>query len=343
MDSRERYVRALTFGAPDRVPVMHCTLRGAWMTHGQALEALYARYPSDVLMSSRTRGVFAFEGSERGQWAEGAVTWDDWGCGWLWSTPEYMGQAVHHPLSDWAALEHYRPPDPMTGVSGVARMAAEVEADGHRHFVLADGGEVFQRMLFLRGMEDLLVDLHEDRSEVYALRDLVVEVCCRRIACWLESGRVDGILLRDDWGTQTGLMISPEIWRRVFRPAYGRLVSLIHDGGAFVSLHSDGMIRPIVPDLLEIGCDEINPQVQVMDIEELGRTFGGRVCVRADIDRQFTLPHGTPEQVGQLVRRLFAAFGSRGGGYVGWGEMTSDVPLANGEALLQTLYSLRYA
>ena len=82
MDSRERYIRALTFDGPDRVPVMHCTLKGAWLAHGQALEELYARYPSDVLMSRRSRGIFAFTGSERGQWADGAVTYDDWGCGW---------------------------------------------------------------------------------------------------------------------------------------------------------------------------------------------------------------------------------------------------------------------
>ncbi|MEW6754180.1 MAG: uroporphyrinogen decarboxylase family protein [Candidatus Latescibacterota bacterium] len=343
MNSRERYVRALTFDGPDRVPVMHCTLRGAWLTHGRALEELYARYPSDVLLSSRTRGPFAFAGSERGRWADGAVTWDDWGCGWLWNTAEYMGQAVHHPLADWAALERYRAPDPLTGVAGVAQMVAEVDADGHQHFVLADGGEVFQRMLFLRGMENLLVDLYEDRPEVYVLRDLVLEVCLKRIACWLATGKVDGILLRDDWGTQQALMVSPEIWRRVYRPAYERLVCRIHEGGAFVSFHSDGMIRQIVPDLVEIGCDEINPQVQVMDLEELGRSFGGKVCVRADVDRQFALPYGTPDDVRRLVERLFRAFGTHGGGYVGWGEMSSDVPLANGRALLEALYALRYA
>lgn len=102
------------------------------------------------------------------------------------------------------------------------------------------------------------------------------------------------------------------------------------------------MVAEILPDLLEMGCDEVNPQVQVMDVEALGARLGGRVCVRADTDRQFILPHGSPEDVRQLVRRLFAAFGAAAGGYVGWGEMSSDVPLANGEALLETLFGLRY-
>lgn len=340
MDGRERYLRALTFDSPDRVPVMHCTLRGAWLTHGQALEDLYARYPSDVLLSSQTRGPFAFTGSERGRWAGGTVTYDDWGCGWRWHTPEYMGQAVHHPLADWRALAGYRPPDPTVGVEGVTRMAAQVAVDGHRHFVFVDGGEVFQRLIFLRGMEALMVDLAEEREEVLALRDRIAEVCLRRIERWGATGAVDGVILRDDWGTQRALMIHPDLWRRLFRPVYRQLVEAIHEIGAHASFHSDGAIDAIIPDLVDLGVDELNPQAQVMDVEALGRRLGGKLCVRADIDRQHALPHGTPDEVRRLVQRLYAAFGTPRGGYVGWAEMSSDVPLANGEAALAAFRAL---
>ncbi|MBT3344195.1 MAG: hypothetical protein HN712_13225 [Gemmatimonadetes bacterium] len=340
MDSRERYIRAVTFDSPDRVPIMHCTLKGAWQIHGPALEALYNRYPSDVLLSSQTRGPFAFTGSERGHWADGAVTYDDWGCGWLWNTPEYMGQAVHHPLQDWRELSSYKSPDPMTGQEGVALMAEEVSADSHEHFVFVDGGELFQRMIFLRGMEEIMLDLHEARDEVFALRDQIMDVCLQRIQYWGKTGVVDGMILRDDWGTQEALMIRPQVWRSVFKPAYQKLVDAIHETGACVSFHSDGVIDEILPDLVEIGCDEVNPQAHVMDIAELGRKFGGKVCVRADIDRQYALPHGTPEEVEQLIRSFYTAFGSSKGGYAGWAEMSSDVPLANGEAALATFYNL---
>lgn len=221
-------------------------------------------------------------------------------------------------------------------------MVAEVDADGHRRFVFADGGEVFQRMIFLRGMEALLIDMQEDREEVHLLRDRIVGVCLHRIERLLDTGRADGIILRDDWGTQTALMVRPDLWRRLFRPAYARLVDAIHAGGAYASFHSDGMIAEILPDLIGIGCDEVNPQAHVMDIEALGALCAGRICVRADVDRQFVLPQGTPDDVRRLIRRLFAAFGTREGGYVGWGEMSSDVPLANGEAMLETLFELRY-
>ena len=343
MDSRERYVRALTFQGPDRVPVMHHAVRGAFREHGQALEELYARYPGDVLLSPLSRGAFAFHDHPRGRWMEGEVSRDDWGCGWQWTTPDHMGLAVYHPLGDWAALDNFRPPDPMVGEEGVDHMEEVVRQDGHRHFVFVDGGEVFQRMFFLRGFENLLVDLVEDRPEVYALRDMVVEFNLKRLERWLGTGLVDGIVCRDDWGTQAALMVNPEIWRRVFRPVYQRLADFIHEGGAYASFHSDGDILEIIPDLIEMGWDELNPQVHLMDIEELGRQWGGKVCIRADIDRQWTLPQGTPEQVRAFIERLFDAFGPFDGGYVGWGEMNADVPLANCEAMLETLFSQRYA
>lgn len=342
MDSRERYVRALTFDGPDRVPVMHHHVEGAFRAHGARLEALYERYPGDVLLSPEGRGIFRFRDCPRGRWNNESVSYDDWGCGWLWSTPDHMGIAIEHPLADWAVLDRYRAPDPMTGDEGVAHMADVVDRDGHRRFVFVDGGEVFQRMFFLRGFENLLLDLVDDRPEVYALRDLVTDFVLARIDRWLDTGRVDAVLVRDDWGTQAALMVRPDTWRKVFAPAYRRLIDRIHEGGAYGSFHSDGVIQEILPDVVAMGWDEVNPQVSAMDVGALGARFGGKVCVRADIDRQHVLPHGSPEDVRALVRRLFDAFGRHRGGYVGWGEMNADVPLENGEAMLAALHGLRY-
>ena len=83
---------------------------------------------------------------------------------------------------------------------------------------------------------------------------------------------------------------------------------------------------------------------EILDIhQDLGRRTGGRVCFRADIDRQWTLPMGAPEDVRALVERFFNAFGRFDGGYVGWGEMSSDVSIANCEAMLAAMFGLRYS
>jgi len=94
--------------------------------------------------------------------------------------------------------------------------------------------------------------------------------------------------------------------------------------------------------LIEIGFDELNPQMSCMDIESVGRRFGGRVCFRADMDRQYVLPFGAPADVTTLVERLYAAFGTHGGGYIGYGQINTDVPLANAEAMLTAFSRLRY-
>lgn len=350
MDSRERYVRALTFDGPDRVPMMHGGLAGIFEVYGSAMVELLDRYPSDVLFSPvaqgsdapRGIGMFAFLDKSRGHWQDREITYDDWGCGWLYLTTDYMGQPVEHPLADWAALETYKPPDPMVGEEGVGRMEQAVQEDGHRHFVYVDGGEVWQRMFFLRGYENLLVDLLEDRPEVYVLRDMVVEWNLKRIYRWLETGVVDAVLIRDDWGTQNALMVRPSIWRRVFKPAYQRIVDAIHGGQAFAGLHTDGYTLEIMPDLVEIGWDEVNPQAHLMDLGELGRCYGGKICFRPTLDHQRILPRGTPDEVKAHVEEVFSALGRSNGGFVGPASVHLDMPLVNVEAMFQAIAALRF-
>jgi len=98
MNSRERYTRAVTFANPDRVPVMHRTIPGAFRRHGGRLETLYARYPSDVLLSPSTRAWFAFKrGVAESSGALRGVK-EEWGCVWDSLNDDYVGQVVGHPL-----------------------------------------------------------------------------------------------------------------------------------------------------------------------------------------------------------------------------------------------------
>jgi len=219
---------------------MQFILPGAFRAYGSALQELIASYPSDVLPSPIYGSHFGFKMGHFGnrpleEIPLGEVIYDGWGCGFLFLTADYGGQAVKHPLADYAALDNYEPPDPITDEWGIEEdlrhMEEVVLKDEHNGFVYAHGGNILYRMVPLRGFEDLMVDLLEDRPEVYALRDMVVEWHSRRIERWLETKLIGGILLRDDWGTQTALMVRPSIWRKVFKPAYKRLVDMIHNGG----------------------------------------------------------------------------------------------------------------
>jgi uroporphyrinogen decarboxylase len=338
MNGRERVMAAIKYGSPDRVPIMHRSLPGAFRVHGEALVKLYERYPSDVMLSPTLSAPFAFAGHSPERFVGPRVI-DEWGCEWHSATDDYAGQVIGHPLADLAALDSYRWPDPSHGSEGVDEMREVMRVDDHQHYFIAAAGTVMHQMTFLRGFENTLLDLAEQRAEILYIRDCVTNIVLKRINAWTEAG-VDGVLIEDDWGTQEALMISPAMWRRIFKPIYLQLVQAIHAGGACAHLHSDGVIRSIIPDLIEIGFDEINPQVWIMDMDKLSQEFAGKICFRADLDRQWVLPRGSPAQVAEHVRQTYAAFGSREGGYIGYGQVGPDVPLDNAEAMLRTFTEL---
>lgn len=333
MTSRERVIRAIECTGPDRIPVQYAILPGGVRRYGADLQALQECYPSDVV-------GFGYGGSEEYGGTAGSRTRDRWGAVWISASDEHKGQVLEHPLADWSALDGYPFPDPLDQPE-FDQVEEVIQEDAGQHYLVADGDTLFQRLYYLRGMEPLLIDLMEDREELYRLRNDIVDYMLRRIERWLELG-VHGIQFRDDWGTQQQLFVPPDLWRQFFKPVYQKLCGAVHAGGAHVHFHSDGMIWSIIPDLIEIGVDVLNPQMTILDIERLGQAFGGKVCIRTDLDRQYTLPRGTPEEVADEARRAIEAFGRFNGGVMGWAEGASDVPLENLEAALRTFWAYTY-
>jgi hypothetical protein len=333
MDSRERVFRTLERSGPDRLPIYHQLVPGAHLRHGKRLAELLQRYPSDF----SDAGYYG--DTEYGP-AVGVGHADAWGAVWTRASDNYKGQVTGHPLADWSALETYAFPDPMQ-VGDFSRVIEMVRTNPGRKYLLVDGDTLFQRMFYLRGFENLLIDLAERRPEVFHLRDRIVGFLLKRIEMWLGYG-VDGLFFRDDWGTQRELMIHPAMWREIFKPSYKRLFDAVHAGGKHVFFHSDGMIRAIIPDLIEIRVDALNAQIPCMDVEELAGKFGDALCFVAGADRQHYLPFGKPEEVEAHCLTLADAFGRNTGGYIGGGEIAGDVPLANAEAMLRTFATYTY-
>ena len=326
MNSRERVVCAIEMTEPDRVPITHVTLPGAFARYGAELERIYARYPSDVV---------SVGAASEGEWGPevGAPSRDSWGALWVRYTDEHKGQVVHSPLAEWDALPGYTPPDTASDAILVA-VRERIAAAGGRLYTLADGDTLWQRMFYLHGYQATLMDLVLAPERCADLRDMILGVMLRRAGRLCRLPGLDGLHFRDDWGTQQALMISPDLWRSFFKPAYTQLFALVRDAGKHVWFHSDGVIEAIIPDLMEVGVQVLNPQVDVMGRERIAALCAGRVCIEGDIDRQWLLPFGAPEDVRKAVRADVAAFGCFGGGYIGRGEMAGDVPLENLIAML---------
>ncbi len=329
MNSRERLRRAIEMRGPDRVPLTHATLPGAYTRYGSALDDLYRKYPSDVFdVGSATFGEFGPR--------IGVPSHDAWGSHWVRHTDEHKGQVVYCPLKDWDALGAFKPPDTATDAI-IAKIEDKLDANTGRKYSLADGDTLWQRMFYLHGYQETLEDLLLFPERCEELRDLILSVMIRRVERLCRLPALDGIHFRDDWGTQQVLMIKPQLWREFFKPGYHRLFEPVRNTGKHVWFHSDGVIDAIIPDLMEIGVQVLNPQVNVIGRERVASLCRNVICIEGDIDRQRILPFGTPEEVRAAVREDINLIGSVQGGYIGRGEVAGDVPLENIVALLDEI------
>lgn len=134
------------------------------------------------------------------------------------------------------------------------------------------------------------------------MRDMVHEYFLKQEELWVQA-EVDAIHIADDWGTQQSLLISPDMWREYFKPCYREYCEMAHRHGKLVLMHSDGYILDILDDLVEIGVDAVNSQLQCMKLADLER-FRGNIAFLGEIDRQYLLPFGTSEENRAAVQSI---------------------------------------
>lgn len=314
------------------MPILHAVLPAAYLRYGKALESILAEFPDDFGWSPGFQPE-----SMPATYRSGEFT-DEWRVVWRNDQEGILGIPVGHPLSDWSRWDTYRLPDPPSE-EHFARVHRDIAESGHHSYAIGWGVNIFERMQWLRGYENLMCDLVGESKEAYLLRDAVVEWSLeglRRSA----AAAVDGIGFGDDWGTQQSLIIKPDLWRRFFKPAYAAMFRVCKDAGKHVHFHTDGVTRDIMEDLVEIGCDVLNVQHTIMDLADIAAKFGGRVAFRSDLDRQRILPHGTRDEIRRHVAEVIEALGSYGGGLIGHGEIGPDVPLENVRHMLEAWYEL---
>lgn len=270
----------------------------------------------------------------------GADEWvDEWGV--IWTDPAFPRVSGHPLDAGCHLLAQYRLPDPQArGRYDQAREVLMQHPDRYRLGWV--WFSLFERLWFLRGFDNMLMDPYLHPAEFAELADRIVEFNVASIDQQLDLG-LDGIFFSDDWGTQRGLLMNPDDWRRWYKPRYQRMFEAVQRRGAHVWMHLCGNVTAILPDLVEIGLDVLNPvQPQAMDVDALGAEFGGRLCFYGGADVQGTLPHGTPADVRREVQHLIDIFGRYDGGYIGATSHTilPDTPPANVLALFQAFNDL---
>ncbi|MFH1008835.1 MAG: uroporphyrinogen decarboxylase family protein [Candidatus Latescibacterota bacterium] len=173
----------------------------------------------------------------------------------------------------------------------------------------------------LRGLEQSLIDPLLDPDFTHALVGRISEFFYAHHRRMFEvcEGLIDLAQVTDDLGSQTGPLISLELYQEFYAPHHKRFIDLCHEFGIKVFHHDDGGIRPFLPLLVEMGIDILNPVQWTcpgMDMGELKAEFGDRICFHGAVDNQQILPFGTPEQVRAEVRHCMDNLASDGTGYI---------------------------
>jgi uroporphyrinogen decarboxylase len=196
-------------------------------------------------------------------------------------------------------------------------------------------GSVFELGWQLRGLEEFMIDLASQPAlPVYIMErmtDILVENLRRVLA--VAGDRLDMVYFYDDIATQQSLMISKKMWRQYVRPHHARLIEVAHQHGKPVMYHTDGSVRQMIPELIDMGVDLLNPlqpDAKDMDLGAIKAEFGGQLSFHGGVDIMRTLPKGKPEQVRAEVRERVRQLGP-GGGYIlcSSHHIQPDTPIAN--------------
>jgi uroporphyrinogen decarboxylase len=248
--------------------------------------------------------------------------------GLLWEKASFYYDVVGRPFagmeepSDLARAQWPDPYDPgrVAGIREEARRLHE-ETD---YLVVADIMCLgpFEGACFLRGYEDFSTDLYWNPKLAHAIMDKVTET---DIALWdlfidHVGPYVQVVAQGDDLGTQRGPWTAPDMYRKMVKPYHQRLYDFIHSKtSAKVFMHSCGSVFDIIPDLIEVGVDVLNPiqrSAAKMDIATMKQQFGTELCFwGGGIDVQQVLPHATHDEIKREVAYSIETLG-RDGGYV---------------------------
>ena len=173
----------------------------------------------------------------------------------------------------------------------------------------------------LRGLEQSLVDpLEKPEFTADLIRRLSDFFTAYHTRCFEATrGLADSTQVTDDFGAQAGLLIGPRTFDQFYRSAIQRAIDLAHRYNLIVFHHDDGDLRRLLPRLVDMGIDLLNPiqwRCGDWDLEELKRQFGHKLCFHGAVDNQQTLPFGTADDVRREVTYLMRTLGSNHTGFI---------------------------
>ena len=319
MNGKQRVHAALRREPVDRVPVF------MWF-HPQTAQRLarlleipasrLAEAMGDDVRQTWVNNNYAMEGIVHER--EGESHLDFWGV--KWTRQLGFNQITGFPLVQASREEILRYRFPTEHLPELLRLMLPVLESGQDYFIGCDVSPcVFEMYWRLRGMENAILDIATDPGLAHEMfrrcADFAIELsqaaCAQFALDWLWTG--------DDVASQLSMLMSPQTWRSLIKSDLARVAAVGKRKGLWVAYHCCGALKPIIPDLIEIGIDVLNP-VQCtcpgMDPLDLKAEFGNQLCFMGGVDTQGVLPSGTVKEVRRATARLIEGMTSDGGGYI---------------------------
>jgi uroporphyrinogen decarboxylase len=330
MTPKERVLTALDHKEPDRVPKlssftpefanklrMHFKMEDELFNpHGGVEHDLELKLGNDILLTGQGWANSYYKSLDEGYT-------DEWGISWRlveYNTAQGKGKYTEiedHPLADDSAVDSYMPPDP----------SEEERYLPAKHLIRNYGKEfpimgvivttIFETAWALRGLDKLMMDFVLNEDLTNRILDIPFNYHLYAGKKLAELG-VDIIWTGDDMGGQETMVISPETWRKYFKPRMARLYSELKsiNPDLKIAYHTDGNVYPIIDDLVDIGLDILNPiQPKSMDPYYIKKRYGKKLTLWGTVDIQETLPFGT---VGDVEKEVIERIENLapGGGFI---------------------------
>lgn len=301
MNSKENVTRAIEFRTPNRIPLIFpscgftdvINLQLGWDKNWNP------GMPKFDFINSREPGNFI----------------DEWGCIWTVTGVGDMGQVTGHPLEDFSKIDGYKFPDPYA-----PGRFEEIKnnTNDSKYILFWIPLTLFERLYMLHGFDKTLMGFYLDPKNIEKLLNIVLNFNLKIIKQIGDNKlNVDGIGITDDWGTKQSTFISLELWRKLFKEKYKKIINLSHKYDFHVWMHSDGKINNFIPEFIDIGLDAINmPSTKLVGIREIGKKFNGKICFFNGVDNQTTLLSGSKNEIENEAKLIIESWGSKRGGII---------------------------
>ena len=345
MNSRERFITALTGGIPDRVPIWEYLFSlklqeevmgySTLLYDGQATAKMAAKLGLDVVWAP----INGFCGIEDEPHATNEIYTDEWGVKFRKNGWPIMAQ-LDTPIKsreDWGKYKL-----PKANTPGRLKILKEVIEANDSELAVVAGllGPFTMLSWYLMDFETLSFSLFLDPELVHEVTDAYVDWALEAGGLASETGGVNAFHISDDWGGTGGLLISPDHFREFFIQPFQKLVTGLKSFGVPVIMHNDGNIWDMLDDLVNTGIDGYHPveKAASMDLKTVKQKYFGKICPIGNVNNKTTMVTGTPDEVISETMQCLE-IGMPGGGYILSTDhsLHDDIRLENVKALIDTV------